>query len=253
MSQTQFLVATLKRELKGRGVTYAQVAAYLKKSEASVKRQFSLQNFNLSTLESICELIDLALYDLVQIAEDTQSGLRQLSAAQEAELVADPVRMLVAVCVLNHWTLAQIVSIYRIREPDCIGHLVYLDRLGLIRLLPENRVKLRIARDFAWLPDGPIHTFFKRHAQSDFLDAPFNQSGEVFRFQQAMVTPAANARFQIRLQRLLEEFSELHEDSLSAPAEARFGTGLLVAMRSWEPAEFASQRIAPDRRSFPLA
>jgi len=41
MSQTEHLVATLKRLLKARGVTYRQVAGHLGLSEPSVKRQFS--------------------------------------------------------------------------------------------------------------------------------------------------------------------------------------------------------------------
>lgn len=253
MSQTVQLIATLKRQLKARGVTYAQVATHLKKSEATIKRQFSQQSFSLRTLESICDLIELDLAELVQAAEDAQSGLRQLSAAQEADLVADPRRMLVAVCILNHWTLAQIVAVYNIRKAECIKHLLQLDQMGLIRLMPENRVKLRIARDFTWLPDGPIQRFFKGQAQTDFLNANFDRPGEVFRFQHGMLTPAANARFQQRLLRLMQEFSELHEDCLASPVEARYGTSLLLAMRPWEPAEFESLRQAPDNRAFPAA
>jgi hypothetical protein len=66
-----------------------------------------------------------------------------------------------------------------------------------------------------------------------------------------MLTPAANARFQQRLQKLVQEFSELHQDCLVSPADTRYGTSLLIAMRPWEPAEFESQRNAPDRRQFP--
>jgi transcriptional regulator with XRE-family HTH domain len=41
MSQASQLIAALKRVLKARGLTYADVAAHLGLSEASVKRQFS--------------------------------------------------------------------------------------------------------------------------------------------------------------------------------------------------------------------
>jgi Cro/C1-type HTH DNA-binding domain len=253
MSQTLQLIATLKRQLKARGVTYAQVAAHLRKSEATIKRQFSLQSFSLRTLESICDLIELDLAELVQAAEDAQSGLRQLSEAQEADLVAEPRRMLVAVCVLNHWTLEQIVAVYSLRKAECIKYLLQLDQMGLIRLMPESRVKLRIARDFTWLPDGPIQRFFKGQAQTDFLNANFEQPGEVFRFQHGMLTPAANARFQQRLHRLIQEFSDLHDDCLASPVEARYGTSLLLAMRPWEPPNFESLRRTPDTRPFPAA
>jgi transcriptional regulator with XRE-family HTH domain len=171
MSQTNQLVGTLKRQLKAQGLTYADVAAHLRLSEASVKRQFSQQSFSLRTLEAICDLLRLELAELVYEAEAAQANLSRLSEEQEAVLVAEPCRVLVAVCVLNHWTLAQIVDTYRLSEAECIGYLVQLDRMGLIRLLPENRVKLRVARDFAWLPGGPIHCFFRERAQNDFLAA----------------------------------------------------------------------------------
>ncbi|TDR81546.1 helix-turn-helix domain-containing protein [Paludibacterium purpuratum] len=250
MSQTHQLITTLKRLLKARGVTYAQVATHLKLSEASVKRQFSQQSFSLHTLEAICDLIQLELSELVQAAEDAQAGVSQLSEAQEAELVGDPCRVLVAVCVLNHWTLAQIVETYRLSEAECIIHLLQLDQLGLIKLMPENRVKLRIARDFAWRPGGPIHQFFRERAQTDFLNADFNQPGEFLRFQHAMLSPTANIRFQQRLHRLLQEFAELHEDDVVCPANIRHGTSLLLALRPWEPAVFESLRRTPDTRVF---
>ncbi len=252
MSQTHDLIATLKRLLKGRGVTYAGVAAHLGLSEASVKRQFSQQNFSLQTVEAICDLLQMELYEVVQAAEKAQFELHRLTEAQEAELVADPGRVLTAVCVLNHWTAARIIATYRLTPAQCTAHLLQLDRLGLIHLMPENRVKLRIARDFAWLPDGPIQRFFQDRIQNDFLHARFDQPGEQLRFQHAMLTPAANLRFQQRLQKLVREFTELHEECADAPADARYGTSLLLAVRPWEPAAFEALRHAPDTRPFAL-
>jgi DNA-binding Xre family transcriptional regulator len=252
MSQTHHLITTLKQMLKAKRMTYAQVAAHLGLSEASVKRQFSRQTISLRTLESICSLIHLEFHELAQAAEEAQSDLHRLTRAQEAELVADRGRVLTAVCVLNYWTTAQIVATYRMSEAQCIRYLAQLDRLGLIRLLPGNRVKLRIARDFAWLPDGPIQRFFRNCIQTEFLDARFDRSGELLRFQHAMLTPEANMRFQLRLQRLLHEFTELHEECTRASADKLYGTSLLLAMRPWEPAAFESLRRAPDTRAFPV-
>jgi transcriptional regulator with XRE-family HTH domain len=250
MSQTDVLVTTLKRLLKARGTTYAQVAAHLGLSEASVKRQFSQQSFHLRTLEAVCDLIHVELAELVQAAEDSQSDVRQLSPEQEAELVADPRRLLVAVCMLNHMTIEQIIATYRLSKADCVAQLLRLDRLQVIRLLPENRVKWKLSRDFGWIPDGPIERFFRDKVQTDFLNGKFHQAGEILRFQHAMLTPAANARFQQRLLRLVQEFAELHKDCVGAPAGERYGTSLLLAMRPWELAAFEGLRRAPDTRAF---
>ncbi|MET3133112.1 transcriptional regulator with XRE-family HTH domain [Oxalobacteraceae bacterium GrIS 1.11] len=252
MSQTHQLVHTLKRLLKAQGITYARVGLHLGLSEASVKRQFSLQNFSLHTIEAICNLLQLELYELVQAAEQAQRALHRLTHAQEAELVAEPGRLLTAVCVLNHWTAAQIVATYRLTPAQCTAYLAQLDRLGLIHLMPDNRVKLRIARDFAWLPDGPIQHFFQERIQHDFLHARFDGPGEQWRFQHAMLTPEATLRFQQRLNRLLREFAELHEECADAPTELRYGTSVLLALRPWEPAAFESLRRVPDSRAFPI-
>lgn len=250
MSQTEQLVAAAKRMLKARGITYRQVADHLGLSEPSVKRQFSRQGFRVSTLESICDLMQVDLAELVQAAEDAQADVRQLRADQEADLVADPRRLLVAVCVLNHMTLAQIIAKYRLTRAECIAQLLRLDRLQLIRLQPENRVKLKIARDFRWLPDGPIQRFFRDRVQTDFLKANFDHSGEFLRFSYAMLTPAANQRFQQRLLRLLQEWTEFDRDCGSAPEDERYGTSLLIAMRPWELAAFEDLRRSPDARPY---
>ena len=241
MSQSTELIDALKRLLKAQGKTYADVGRHLGLSEASVKRQFSRQSFSLRTLESICDLLQIELLELVQAAAQNQPGLSQLSEAQEAELVSQPKLALVAVCVLNHWALQRIVSTYAISEAEAISHLLTLDRLGMIHLLPENRVRLRITRDFSWRPGGPIHRFFRSRVQSDFLDADFEQPGELLRFQQAMLSPADNRRLQQKIQRLLQEFTELHAEGVMAGGE-RHGTALLIALRPWEPDVFAALR-----------
>ncbi len=250
MSQTQQLVETLKRLLKSKGITYARVGEHLGLSEASVKRQFSQLSFSVRTLEAVCELARLDLAELVRAAEDAQADVDQLTEAQEADLVADPKRLLVAVCVLNQMTLAQILAQYRLTKAECVAQLLRLDRLQLIRLLPENVVKLKIARDFHWIQDGPIQRFFRSQAQTDFLDATFEHGGEFFRFQHGMLTAAANQRFQQRLARLQQEFAELHKDCIGAPPDERFGTSCLVAMRPWELAAFEALRRNPDTRPF---
>jgi len=250
MSQAVHLIDTVKLLLKDRGITYLQVARHLGLSEASVKRQFAARRMRLETVESVCDLMALDLGDLVRAAEEAQARVHQLSAAQEADLVADPRRLLVAVCVLNHQSLEEITAKYRLSKAECVAQLLRLDRLRLIDLLPENRVRLKIARDFDWLPDGPIQRYFRERVQTDFLDGSFGHAGDYLRFAHALLTPAANLRFQQRLSRLLQEFAELHQDGAGLPAEERYGTSLLIAMRPWELAAFDALRRAPDTRDF---
>jgi hypothetical protein len=91
MSQTLHLITTLKRQLKARGVTYAQVAIHLKKSEASIKRQFSQLNFSLRTLESICDLIDLDVVELVLVTGCVKARLSGVEAGDAPQFNIDSI------------------------------------------------------------------------------------------------------------------------------------------------------------------
>ena len=54
MAQTAALVDAIKRELRARQLTYAQVARHLGYSEAGVKRMFSRGEFTLERIDRIC-------------------------------------------------------------------------------------------------------------------------------------------------------------------------------------------------------
>lgn len=242
MSELKALLAALKRQLKARGWTYADVAAGLDLSEPSVKRLFSTGRISLERLIELCGLLDLTLAELAQEAAARSPKLQSLSSEQEAELVADPKRLLVAVCALNHWPPAEIVGRYRIDEAECIRHLAHLDRMRLIDLLPGNRIRINVARDFDWLPDGPIRRYFQERGQDDFLAGDFSGEGEALLFMHGMLSTEATAQFMTQLRRLRRTFAALHEESQSAPLGQRHGTGLLLALREWEAPDFAGLR-----------
>jgi len=118
----------------------------------------------------------------------------------------------------------------------------YLDRLGLISVLPGNRIRLNVARDFDWIAHGPIKQYFRDQGLHDFLDGSFVENDETMVFSHSMLTESAIAKMQSEIRQLRLKFAELHEESVSAPLAKRRGTGLLVALREWEPNEFTKLR-----------
>jgi len=244
MTEITQLVVTLKRQLKAQHKTYADVAVALDLSEASVKRLFSGGQFTLERIIALCNLLGLTLAELAQAAEAGGARLRTLTAAQEKELVSDSCLLLVAVCALNHWSMADILTVYKLTEPECLQRLLKLDRLGVISLLPGNRIRLTVARDFDWLPNGPIRHFFDTDGKADFLDSAFLAPGESLAFSHGMLTDAALDKLHAELRKLRAVFAELHETSLSSPLPKRRGSALLLALREWEPARFTALRRA---------
>ena len=233
MGQTSELVAALKTELKAQGKTYADVAAALELSEASVKRIFSQQNFSLERLDRICHLLGMEISDLVRLMNEQRQQLQQLDWDQEQDLTGDITLMLVAVCVLNRWTMEEIVAYYRISEHECIRHLARLDRLKLIELLPGNRIRLLVAPNFSWIDSGPIQQFFQQKIGQEFFHTRFNRDDECLVVLNGMLSSQSNAEMQRKLRRLAREFDALNNDDATLNLEERRGATLVLALRDW--------------------
>lgn len=249
MAQKHAIVKALKTALKHHGSTYADVARYLDISEASVKRLFSEETFSLERLDQICQMMEIEISDLlIQFKDETK--IRALSIEQEKQLVADIPLLLVANSVLNRWSFEDIATHYVFSQTELIQHLAKLDRLKLIHLLPSNRIKVLVDRNFSWLPNGPINTFFEARVREEFFKSRFNQPGEKRLSMIGMLSRESNAIVQRKLDKLSEEFHTLHYQDEKLPREEKFGTTVVVGMRVWEPEVFEHYRRTPDKRKF---
>ena len=250
MSQVAALLRTLRRELKAQGVTYADVAGRLQLSESSIKRMFSESKLSLERLEALCQVFGLEISDLVQRMGEERQRIEMLSKEQEGEVADDQKLLLVAICALNLWSFQEIIDTYEISEHACIQLLAKLDRLKLIELLPLNRYRLTVANDFRWLPNGPIARFFREEAQPDFMKSTFSAPGEKLLFRSGMLSRGSNATMMKKMDKLLAEFKELHDEDAGLPLEERFGSSLLVALRPWELAHFRHLRRGEEEKVF---
>jgi len=187
------LVDALKRILKGKGITYAMVAAGLGLSEASVKRMFSRRDFTLQRLEDVCRVAGVEFADLVEEASGGETGIVHLTVEQEEEIVSDPKLMLVALCAVGNWTFEQIVDTYAMSEAECIACLTRLDRRRIIELQPGNRIRPLISRTFSWRPDGPIQRYFRERVETEYLSCKFDRPDELFLFVSGMLSQRSTA------------------------------------------------------------
>jgi AcrR family transcriptional regulator len=242
MATSAGLVDVLKRELRTRGITYAQVAQKLDLSVASVKRMFSRKDFSLKRLDQVCQLAGSEFSDLARALYQEESEISHLTPEQEKEIVANRKLFLVAVCVLNHVGFDQILSIYNVSKAECVQLLARLDHLGFIQLQPNNRIKLLVSRNFSWLPDGPIQRFFNQQAHTEYFRSRFDRPDEFMVVVNGMLSRGSSAAVVTRLKRAAREFSELHNEDARLPLNERSAMSLLVAIRHWELAAFAELR-----------
>jgi transcriptional regulator with XRE-family HTH domain len=234
MSQKTALIATLKQVLKSKGLTYSAVASKLGMSEAGIKRMFSANDFSLSRLDDLCKIIDIEISDLTEMMLRNQSLIKKLTFEQENTLVGDVKLLMLAHLLMSHWTYEQVAQEYDFDEHQLIRYLATLDRMKIIDLLPNNRIKLKVSRDFTWLKNGPIERFFKTHVQGDFFKSEFAGPGEIRLFVSGMLSKKSSGDMIQRIERLGLAFDEALTSDQDVEFDDKFGTGLVVAMRPWK-------------------
>lgn len=242
MPQTAQLIATLKQALKSHGKTYADVAEELGLSEGSVKRLFSAKQFTLQRFEQVAQMLDLEISDLVQLMRERSSQLMQLTREQETTLASDRILVLVTVCVLNRWSLIDIVEHYKLRKTDVISRLALLDKMALIEMLPANRIKLLVSPNFHWIENGPIQQFFQDKLGRDIFNSRFDRQYEKLVVANTMLSKKSNVLLQKKIDKLLWELEQLNHDDAGLAIDKKTGTTVVMAVREWHFGLFADLR-----------
>ena len=236
-----FLFEGLKMHLKARGMTYADVARALKLSEATVKRIFAQKNCTLDRLDAICQLVQVDVAELARGMPRESRLINRLTREQEEELMSEPGLLLVAVSALHQMRLEEMVETYRLDEAQCVRLLVRLERIGILELHENNRIRLRIARTFSWIPDGPIMRYV-RSQLPDFFDYPFQQPGELMRMVSLRLSREAQIALLQQAEQVAREYSEQHNADARLPLAQRQPVSVLFAVRPWEPELFKKLR-----------
>lgn len=232
MAQSDRLTDALKKLLKARGITYAELGRRVRLSEPSVKRLFSTGRFTLHRLEAICDAIETDFLELARLAHADKTEARELTQAQEEALARDPELVAIAYLLLNGWSPSRIRSTYEIGEATLTRHLAALDRLRIIDYAPGDRVRLRVTRNLRWRSDGPLARKFKQQLLTDFFATTFTGPLHRIRFMTGDISAASSAIVQRKLEQLAAEFNELVTLDAAAGADRRH-TALVLATRPW--------------------
>jgi len=242
MSQASVLVDALKSALRRRSLTYADVGRGLGLSESSVKRMLAQKRLSLERLDQICGLMDLEIADLVELAHQAENRITELTEEQERELVSDSKVLLVAVLVFNYWTAARILQTYRLTEAELVKTLTRLDKMRIIDLMPGNRIKLRLARNFRWRKGGPLQRYFEERLQQEFFESPFQGADELRIFVNGKLSRRSIALLQGHMRKIADEFDSLVAEDRHLDHEIQTGTSMVMAIRPWETNLFAALR-----------
>ena len=231
---TERIVRELKRMLRARGVTYADLGRRIGLSEASVKRIFSRSSLTLMRLERICKAVDTSMLDVVRLAGGEDSAASDsLTWDQEAELAANPGLLGCFYLLINGRKPHELASDLSVNERQVRGWLVRLNTLGLVELRSKNRARIRTAPSIAWRKDGPVRALYEQQVRNEFLRSAFAANSEALHFRSAELSEASSQTLLKKLERVASDFRELAELDRRLPRRNKRSFAVLVACRPW--------------------
>lgn len=234
MSGTQTLVDTLKRNLKSRGITYKALGLKWQLSEASVKRIMSEKDLTLERIEQACELMGLSFSELIKLSPfDLETTEQAISPAHELEFSKDLRLYHFWRLLIDGLSLKQIEKKYLITNSEIQKSLLKLDRMGLIELHLNNKIKFLSGNRTLLRKDGPLGKILLEQTKTSFLNHPFkNTSQEHLRFVMYRLSPSSAIRYKAKIDKLINEMKIESEVESKNADSLEFG--LLAALRTWE-------------------
>jgi DNA-binding Xre family transcriptional regulator len=233
MSESAQIVNVLKRSLRSRGMTYADLARAVRLSEASIKRIFAQETFSLARLEQICAALGMSIAEAVRMSAPQASPGQQLTLEQEEVLASDPRTLATFYLLLNGRTAAHIAREIGLGDRDLRRTLVRLDSVKLIELQPKLKARLRTSNVIAWRPNGPVRRTYEQQVKSEFLQAAFDSRGELLSFGSAELSEASASILGRKVEALARDFADLAALDAALPDTEKRSMGLMLALRPW--------------------
>lgn len=238
-SEQALLLAELKRVLKDRNIRYRDIATRLGISETTVKRNLAGRAVTLSTLEGICAVADIRLFELAEMAAQRRSTrARALTAGQEQGLADDPFTAFIFLLLRYDWSPIEIQKEFQLDEPEFVLRLRKLERLRLLDLYPGNRVKLLTVRYPEWQFAGPLRRVIDQSIRPHFENMDFHDPRAAWELETVKLSAGSISQLRTMIAGLSQRMRELAADDHSLPPDQLEWFSLLCAARPTDPRLF---------------
>jgi DNA-binding Xre family transcriptional regulator len=228
------IIASLKRMMRARAITYKELASRIRLSEVSIKRIFSQSSLSLARLEQICQALEVSIQEITRLSGDQAADIPEsVSLEQEAALADDPNLLACYYLIANGRTGVEICKELGVEEIKVRRWLVKLHSLGLVELLAKNRARARTSSSIRWRPDGPMWRLYEKKVRQEYLQSSFSAPFEAMHFRSAEMSDESCRVILRKLERLAAEFRDLAELDRSLPSREKRSLGVLLAARPW--------------------
>jgi transcriptional regulator with XRE-family HTH domain len=234
-SQHDVMMEVLRELFRQHGLRFSDVATRLRVTERTVTRWFSANSLETSVLQQMCELVGIDFFALCEIAskrvEDRPS---RHTVQQEQELANSPLLAYLFAQICKGWTAKELGSDINIPEPVLVEHLIQLDKIGLIDLLPGNEIRLRTAREMVLIPNGPYARNVNRWLSEFFRNPDVNEEDSVWVCDFMKLTSGSRQRLERKFRVLIREACELSDADRRENATSRQWFSVVLVVRPQE-------------------
>ena len=223
--QLPLMMQTLRRLLRGHGLTIRVIGERMAVSDATVKRWFQGQGLGADRLEDLSTLAGISLSE------------HQLTLAQEQALTESTFLSFLFFMVMSGWPPRDLHDDFGVSMKQIEEQLKRLERLALIDRLPGGRVRSRVDRRVAWRR-GPMRQHFEQHMKRQFVEIDFGAPDTIYTAETAKLSASGIARLEELLQRFRLDVQELADEDRRHSLLSRQWNMVLVAVRPLDVARF---------------
>lgn len=231
------VMGALKKLMKVKGVLYKDLAEYLGLSLPSVKRMFSQEDLTLSRFNHICQFLEVDMSEVFKLAEAHKEALLgKLTLEQEEHLAKKPQRLSYLELLMEGMKPSQIEKEFRLGPQNTTKILSDLDKWGLVKWLPGNKVQLLTTNSIQLLPHGPLRKILQERGVKSFLDATFDGTNEIQDFVTMKISEQTLQRFNSQLKKLIRDTVKESHIETQSPLKT-ISIGVFTAVRPWRLVE----------------
>ncbi len=250
-------MGVLRELLRAHGIRYREIAQKLKVTERTVTRWFASERVDTGVIENLCDLAGIGFFELCELAgRHVEPRASMLTLQQEQALTEHPLLSYLFAHICQGWNAGELRREVNIPEGIFIDGLIKLEKIGVIKLLPGNEIRLLTTREVERHPNGPMARYQNRWLAWALDNVDINEPGAAWAFEALKLSAASMAQLEVKFRRLMEEVVEMSDADRKTNGATRdwcavILAGLPIDMRpyaEWTPS-YGQPRRAPRLRA----